>query len=172
MQANFLRMWADNPVLCIAIVLVLAAIGFALFSHRLDHGSRPGLKALAVGLTVQLLVTTAVILKHYNATYLLALAAILPLLLALVHRLLASNDAKLKALYLLLSLVVLTAFPYRLKGWQDIYQGTAQAAESTSERLERFFAEYAIATGKPRGSLRILWNWSGTIYSPCLARWT
>ena len=172
MQANFLRMWADNPLLCIAIALMLTTIGVALFLHRFDHGSRSGLKALAIGLTVQLLVTTAVILKHYNVTYLLALAAILPLLLALVHRLLGSNNAKLKALYLLLSFIVLTAFPYHLKGWQDVYRGTAEAAESTSERLEQFFAKYAIATGKPRGSLRILWNWSGAIYSPCLARWT
>jgi len=170
--SNLLQMWADNPLLCTGIVLVLTLLAVALCSKRRVGIPPPALNALSAGLAVQLAMTTVLILKHYNATYLLALAAILPLLLALVHRLLGSNDAKLKVLYVLLSLIVLIAFPYRLKGWQDVYRGTAEAAESTSERLERFFAAYAIATGKPRGSLRILWNWSGAIYSPCLARWT
>jgi hypothetical protein len=170
--SNLLRMWADNPVLCIAIVLVFAAIGFALFSQRADHDSRAAVKALAIGLTVQLIVTTAVILKHYSATYLLALAAILPLLLALVHRLVGSANAKFKALYLALSLIIVTAFLFNLKQWQNVYTWMAEVAQSNNERFERFFSEYAIAIGKPRDSLRIVWNWSGPIYSPCLARWT
>jgi hypothetical protein len=171
-QANLLRMWADNSPLCIAIVLVLAMIGVALFSQRSDHDSRPAAKALVIGLTVQLIVTTAVILKHYSATYLLALAAILPLLLALIHRLIGSSQSKLKALYLTVSLVILTAFLFNLKRWQDVYLGMAQTTQSNSERFENFFAEYASVIGKPRDSLRIVWNWSGAIYSPCLARWT
>jgi hypothetical protein len=170
--SNLLRIWADNPVLCITIVFVLAAIGFALFSQRADHDSRPALKALTIGLTVQLIVTTAVILKHYSATYLLALAAILPLLLALVHRLLGSSFSKLKALYIAGSLIILIAFLFNLKQWQNVYTRMAEAAQSNNERFERFFLDYAIAIGKPRTSLRVVWNPSGSVYSPCLARWT
>src|SRR5512134_1184686 len=99
-------MWADNPVLCIAILLVLAAIGVGLFSQRPEHDSRPAARALVIGLTVQLIATIVVILKHYSATYLLALAAILPLLLALMHRLLGSSKFQFKTLYLALSLII------------------------------------------------------------------
>ena len=171
-QANLLRMWADNPVLCIAILLVLAAIGVGLFSQRPEHDSRPAARALVIGLTVQLIATIVVILKHYSATYLLALAAILPLLLALMHRLLGSSKFQFKTLYLALSLIVLTAFVFNLNRWQNIYLGMAEAAQSNNGRFERFFAEFATAMGTPRKSLRIVWNWSGSIYSPCLARWT
>jgi hypothetical protein len=172
MQANLLRMWADNSPLCIAIVLVLSTIGVALLLRRRDYDCGPVVKALVVGLTVQLIVTMMLILKHYSATYLLALAAILPLLLALVHRLLGSSNSKFKTLYVAVSLIILTAFLFNLKRWQEVYLGMAETAQSNNKRFERFFAQYASATGKPREALRIIWNWSGGIYSPCLARWT
>ena len=171
-QANLLRMWADNSPLCIAIVLVLSMIVVALLLRRRDYDCGPVIKALVVGLTVQLIVTMVLILKHYSATYLLALAAILPLLLALVHRLLGSSNSKFRALYIAASLIILTAFILDLKRWQDVYLGMAQTTKSNNERFEKFFAEYASVIGKLRESLRIVWNWSGGIYSPCLARWT
>ena len=170
--SNLLRMWADNPLLCIGIVLVLTTLGVALYSKRRVGISPPVLKALFAGLTVQLVVTTVLILKHYNATYLLALAAILPLLLALVHRLLGSFDWKFKALYVAVSLIVLTGFLFNLKQWQNVYLGMAEVSQSNNKRFERFLAEYAVAAGEPRDSLRVAWNWSGAVYSPCLARWT
>ena len=166
-------MWADNPSLCIAIILVLAMIGVALLLRRRpDYDSGPVVKALVLGLTVQLILTMVLVLKHYSATYLLSLAAILPLLLALLHRLLGSYNAKLKALYVMLSLIILLAFPYSLRQWRDVHLSMAEATQSKNERFEEFFTKYANAVGKPRNSLRIVWNWSGAIYSPCLARWT
>ena len=169
---NLIQMWNYSAALCIALPLVMLTLGLAFFlefSTRKQEVSA-GMWALTFGLSTQVIVTLTIILKHYQNHYLLAVAAILPLLLALVHTLfLESSIRRLRTIYALVSIVVFTGFIYRITEFVSRYQDAFRASYSAQQKTETFFKEYAAITGKDHKALKVVWSLN--TYSSCFARW-
>jgi hypothetical protein len=169
---NLIQMWNYSAGFCIALPLVMLTLGLAFFlnfSNRKHERSR-GLFALTCGLSAQVIVTLTIILKHYGSHYLLAVAAILPLLLALVHTLfLESSIRRLRIVYAFVSIVVFTGFIYRITEFVSYYQDVFHASYSAQQKSETFFKEYAAVTGKDHKLLKVVWSLN--TYSSCFARW-
>jgi hypothetical protein len=166
---NFMRLWNQLHVLFIAACLVMAMLGIAMFLQRRELKRNLGLWAVACGLSVQLIVTTLIIIKHPYWAYMLAVAAILPLLLAVAFALLRSSGPHIRLLCVGISIVVLIGFLYNLTMSVSNHHTAVSHLRSEEEEIERFFADYATATGQDRDSLVTLWTY-GTC-SPCYALW-
>ena len=169
---NLIQMWKHSPAFCIAVPLVLltlALAAFLRFSRRRDECS-PGLWAVTCGLSIQVIVTLTIILKHYGSHYLLAIAAIVPLLMASAHALcLRLPVRRLRIVYAVASLGIFIGFIYNLADFRSAYETRLRASRLAQERSRNFIEDYAVATGTDQKSLKIVW--SINTYSPCFARW-
>jgi len=94
LQKNFAALWSEAPILFISLCIAIALILLTLIIHRRKLNQNPGLWGIALGLSVQSIATFLIILKHYGRTYLLAVAAILPLLLSAVYSLLSQSNPR------------------------------------------------------------------------------
>jgi hypothetical protein len=169
---NLIQMWNHSPAFCIAIPLILLILGltaFLQFPNSSDNRNR-GLWAVTCGLSIQLVVTLIIILKHYGDHYLLAIAAIVPLLLAVAHTLFSGSSVRPSRIcYAIISMAVFTGFILNLKHFTTAYANRFQASRLAQEKAENFFKEYAAAIGKDKKSLKVVWSINTD--SPCFARW-
>jgi hypothetical protein len=169
---NLIQMWNHSPALCIAIPLILFILGLAAFLEFSNSSDKqnPGLWAVTCGLSIQLLLTLIIILKHYGDHYLLAIAAIVPLLLALAHSLFSGSSVRRSHIcYAIISMAVFTGFIGNLKHFTNAYGNRFQASLLAQEKAENFLKEYAATTGKDKKSLKVVWSINTD--SPCFARW-
>jgi len=169
---NLIQMWKHSPAFCIAVPLILFILGLAAFLQfsNSSYQQNPGLWAVTCGLSIQLLLTLIIILKHYGDHYLLAIAAIMPLLLALAHSLFSGSSVRRSRIcYAIISMAVFTGFILNLKHFTNAYGNRFQASLLAQEKAEKFFKEYAAATGKDKKSLKVVWSINTD--SPCFARW-
>jgi hypothetical protein len=125
--------------------------------------------AVTCGLFVQLIVTVAIIIKHPGVVYMLAVAAILPLLLAIAFTLLRSSGPRIRLLFAGISIAILIGFLHNLTNSVNNHHALLSRLQSAEKEIESYFAEYAAATGQDRDSLMILWTY-GTD-SRCYALW-
>ena len=166
---NFMQLWSQLPFLFIAVFLVMIMLGLAMFLQRRYLKQNPELLAVACGLLVQLIVTMAVIIKHPGEIYMLAVAAIFPLLLAMVFALLPSYGLTPRIFCVGLSILVLIGFLHNLTNSISNHHISISMIQKSEREIEHYFADYAASIGQDPDSLLTLWTY-GT-ESGCYALW-
>jgi hypothetical protein len=110
MLENFKSLWEQVPIVFISASLSLLLIGTALFLHRRKMKVNPGLWGVAIGLSSQLILTLFIILKHPGTIYLLAVAAILPILFSVAYALLTNSYRYIRHGMVVLGTLILIGF--------------------------------------------------------------
>jgi hypothetical protein len=121
--------------------------------------------SLAPALTVQVVLTLLSIGKHPGAIYLLAVAAVLPILYGLSVEVIRQEAPAGKWAALVLSTLVLVGFVYGLGSAIAAHRRTVARAEQSEADLRRLESEIQARTGKD--SIAVLWGYGTT--SPCYA---
>lgn len=157
--ANLADLWQGRG----AMVLGLSGVALAGFMAcaALSRGKgrlSPGWLALGAGLCVQLVVTTALIVKHPRPTYLLALAGTLPPLLILITDGLDRLGRPGRTAAVALAAALVPAFFG--SGVQSVlgHHGRLDKAQRAEQELQTVIDQYSAETGKPPDQIAILWG--------------
>jgi hypothetical protein len=110
MIQNLRSLAGKTPLIYLASLLVLILLGVSARIYRTSLSRRPGWVALSIGLSIQLILTHGIILKHPQTVYLLSVAAILPFILALCVLAFRYGSKKADLGLTVLSVVILTGF--------------------------------------------------------------
>ncbi|NIS79252.1 MAG: hypothetical protein GTO14_03310 [Anaerolineales bacterium] len=171
--SNFLGLWNELRLLFLTIGIVLTLLGIAFVIHRRTYKLNAGLWAAALGLTVQLTCMTALVIKHPAVKYMQAVAATLPLLLAIGFILWNSERPRIKSsgrlLKLALSTLIFFGFAVNLYRSIIIRSAVTRQVESAVADIDAYTAQLAREVGRDRQSMTALWVY-GTP-SECWAKW-
>ena len=166
---NFIGLWNKLRLLFVAVGIVAVMLGLAAVLQRRTLSRNLGTWAVACGLLVQLTLTTILIIKHPAAIYMMSVAAILPLILAVAFTLLRSDNprtsAVLRFISLAIGIIILLGFVRNLLRSVDNHDGRVAILQTTESDMERHFSDLALANGMDRDSLTVLWT-HGT-YARC-----
>jgi len=138
-------------------ILVLASA--AAYWRRHEIRSEAGWWATLIGLTIQLLLTIAIIAKHPGGIYLLAPAAILPLLLAMTLGTFNRASRWWKRLSLAISLVVILGFFLGLRVSLLQHARKVAAFRLDSQETATVIESAARSAGKDPASMLVLWSY-------------
>ncbi len=163
MLTNFLRLVRDLPVLFLSlgIELLLLLAGFL----RRTGSVRPGLQALAIGLVSQLLIELIMIVKHPMDIYMLAVAAILPVLLLLILELFPPVPVPGRILHIAATAGLLAGLVYSFYSALLDRRNYADAIRTTVQQTSNAILQYSLEQGRTPDLLTIYWTY-GT-YSAC-----
>jgi hypothetical protein len=165
LAANIAKLYHAVPLLFGTVGLLLLLTCVAVYLQHRRGAVEPRLWAVACGLSLQVIVTLVIIIKHPDVTYMLAVGAILPIMLALVHALVGSYSHVARVLYVLASVVVLAGFGHNLTQSIDTRSTISETIQVETVVCQSFFEDYARQIGKKRDELVILWTY-GT-YARC-----
>jgi hypothetical protein len=168
--ANTWQLVTAAPVLFVALLFVMVGLVCRLRASRPNVRSEPGRWAIAVGLTMQTVVLLGLIVaKEPNVTYLLSIAATLPVLASCILGGLHGNGR-----FQVWSAVVTMA----IVGAGMVISGTRSAtalldadrrAQSGQATVEAALADLAAQQGERRQDLMVVWSYGTN--SRCFARW-
>jgi hypothetical protein len=167
MLENFISLWEEAPIVFLSAGFSLLLVGAALLLHRRKMKVNPGLWAVAIGLSSQLIVTLLIILKHPGIIYLLAVAATLPVLFSVVYALLSESKRYFKQGFIVLGTLILIGF------FLGLFQAIAENRDMISNihLMEADLREHRIHYAETKDinldEQTILWSY-GT-GSPCSA---
>ena len=141
-------------------------LGLAAVLQRRTLSRNLGAWAVACGLLAQLILTTIIIIKHPAAIYMMSVAAILPLFLAIAFTLLRSANPRTSAVVhfisLAISIIILLGFVRNLLRSVDNHYGRVAFLQTIEGDMEQHFSDLALANGRDRDSLTVLWTY-GTV---------
>lgn len=167
MRDNLAELWSQGGETVLAAVFVaMALMAVAMSARRGRILSDPWWWSMAIGGSVQLVLTTLLILKHPGQVYLLALAAILPFLFLLLVESLPSTrwaDTLVGAS----SLVIGVGFVLSMGQSVAAHQRRLRSAALTDAEIGHVLQTYASATDRPAEDITVLWGY-GTA-SRCFA---
>jgi hypothetical protein len=164
---NLISLWDQAPFVFISVGLSLFLTGTAFLLHRNKMKNNPGLWGVAIGLISQLIVTLLIILKHPGTIYLLAVAAILPILFSVSYALLINTHRYIKNGVFLLGTLILIGFFF------GILQAVAENREMITNihTLESDLYEHRVNYSETNNinfdEQTILWSYG--VSSPCFA---
>lgn len=159
---NFRTLFSAAPGPYIASLAILVFLFYAAWAHRSKLFRNAGWVALSIGLTVQLILTHLLILKHPATTYLLAVAAILPIMFCLVLYPFQESPGRAGRWISMISLLILIA--YVLGAYQAAmrqHQATVRYGDLIKEG-ERMRSRAAQQLGKPEELITVLWSYGAT----------
>jgi hypothetical protein len=159
MRDNFAELWSQGGETILAAALaILLLTAVAMTARRRYVLSDPGWWAAAFGGSAQLLLSTLLILKHPGQVYLLALAAILPVLfLLLVESLPSTRWAG--TLVGVAALAVGVGFVLAVAQSLGAHEHRVQRAASAEMEIGQVVETYAGAVGRPVDDITILWGY-------------
>jgi hypothetical protein len=167
MLENLISLWQQAPIVFIAAGMSLLLIGAALLLHRQKMNLNPGLWGVAIGLSSQLIVTLLIILKHPGKIYLLAVAAILPVLYSIAYALLTNSHRFIRQGMVVLGTLILIGFFF------GIFQAINENREMITNihLMEADLGEHRINYSESNDinldDQSVLWSYG--ISSPCFA---
>ncbi len=164
---NLRRLWQQNPWTFVVTCLVVGLVFMAMRSRKGNLREHPAWWASSLALLFQLALLWAAIGKHPQTLYLLGVAAILPLLLALALEALLREEGWRRALATAAAVAVVAAF---MIGWVISVVGQARSARQVSigdDVLGGMIRRYAHRVGRDPSTLTILWGYG--VPSRCLA---
>jgi len=172
-KANFMILWSELPLLFILIgILGALTVVMALFQRKMIKAN-PALWALMLGLNLQIGLMTLLVIKHPGIIYMQAVAAIVPLLVAVVISLLwksfPSRQSMLRLLKFGIGIVAAILFFAGLFRAIFIHRAVTQQVTSTVEDIQIYLDEVASEQERERHSLTTLWIYG--MPSDCLALW-
>ena len=164
---NLRRLWQQAPWTFIVTGLIVGLLILAMRARKGSFREHPGWWAPCLALLFQLAVLLAAIGKHPGAPYLLGVAAILPLLLALAFEVLVQQEGWRRALATAAAAAVVAAF---IAGGVTSAVGQARTARQVSigeDVLASMIRQYAERAGRDPATLTILWGYG--VPSRCFA---
>jgi len=171
--SNFVELWKQLPLLFILTIIVLGTLLLIFIKSRRSFKQNIGLWAAVFGLTIQLIVTLGLILKHPSVIYMQAVAAILPILITGVFVLSTSTHPKYlseqRLLKFGLSILIFAGFFFNLYRAALIRQFVSQQYLEVATNIDIFLEEYAKENQTDPQKLSVLWIYG--MPSDCFARW-
>ncbi|GMR10192.1 MAG: hypothetical protein BMS9Abin28_1013 [Anaerolineae bacterium] len=171
--ANFIFLWEELRLLFITIGLLIGVVVVIAIQQRRSIKTNAGLWAVAFGLIVQVGLMSALVIKHPGVIYMQAVAAALPLMLAVVFSLMHFSQPQMKSMPRLikfgLSSVVFAIFTVAWIRSFILYDAETKNVQSAVEEIDVFLDDFSLDQALDRSSLTIL-----RIYgmpSKCLALW-
>jgi hypothetical protein len=168
---SFSQIWRETPglILCIAIILVMVCITY--FFRRKTIRQNAGTWAAGFGLTFQIIITFTLILKHPNVLYLQAIAALLPVLIAVLFNIWQfdkqTDSSSQRLLKFSLAIIILSGFFFNLYRAGFIrYIGNQQVQAATQE-MDLFLENYAQENEINQQTITVLYTYG--IPSRCFA---
>ncbi len=165
MLSNFMTLFHDLPILSITLGIELFLLLLGYLKLGKTPPERAGLGALATGLVFQLLLEIVMIVKHPKDIYMLAIAAILPVLMTLILEMFQSDTLLSRILRNTLTAALLIGLIFSLytslinrRNYTDY---VSRVVSQTSDAI----LQYGALTGRTTDLLYIYWTY-GT-YSPC-----
>jgi len=157
--ANLRELWTAEPGLFIGAGLALALLGVAGYLNRSMLKERPGWWALALGIPVQFVAVMLLIAKHPAPQYLLAPAAIAPMLLVLALEVLRMHGKRFRSLSAFMGGALLVLFAINLFAAINRHSAAVAAFEQRAAEVAQQIDAEATRLGKSPDSMIILWGW-------------
>jgi hypothetical protein len=162
---NMVYLVHEAPILFVLTVIILILISYLIYKNRSKLSEDPGIWAVILALTIQLLATYLLIFKHPALIYLLAPAAILPVLSLAVFKLFGSS----KLFERIFCLGIAICFIYNFTQSILTYQKQTAEISMAGKEYEQIIQEYAKNTKKEPKDINVLWTYGS--YSACYSLW-
>jgi len=171
--ANFIALWGELRLLFISICLLIGVVVVIAILQRRSIKTNAGLWAVALGLIVQVGLMSALVIKHPGVIYMQAVAAALPLVLAVVFSLMHGSQPQMKSMPRLikfgLSIVIFAIFTFGLIRSFIFHDAETKHVQSAVEEIEIFLDDFTLDQALDRSSLTTLGIYG--MPSKCLALW-
>jgi hypothetical protein len=167
--SNALDLIRQQPMLLTITAACLIVALVRLIRPGVADDKTAALRAVGIGLFVQLLVLLLLVAKHPGSRYLLPIAATLPVLLATLLETTDPLGVASRRFALTLGLTGLALFASGLWSAFNAHLDLAHTLQRDDIALGDWFDKIASQRGIDRQSLRIAWAYGTT--SPCYALW-
>lgn len=164
---NLEWLWKRGPWPFVATALALGLLFLAMRARKADLRKYPGWWATSLALLVQLALLWAAVGKHPGTTYLLAVAAVVPALLALAFEALLGTGGRGPAIAAVAAAVVVVGFGAGLAGSAAAHLAKVTQIGAAEDAIARQIEARGEALGRPRSQMTILWGYG--VPSPCAA---
>jgi hypothetical protein len=166
---NLANLVFNAPTLINMVILVLVLLVAVLIWQRRTFQSQPGLWAVAVGVTLQLILTSALFIRAPSLHYLPAIAAILPILVAVAWNLFKWSRPFVLALGFAIPFAILVAFGRQSVQAVKLYNQDIDDLEAAQAATSHYISDYAASHGKNSSDVRVWWTYGA--WSPDSALW-
>jgi hypothetical protein len=162
-------LFGQMPVLMVsaAVVLALSLLATYLSRKQARHLAAP--RSLVLGLGVQVLLLTMLVLDHPKPIFMLSVAAVLPVLALAALDLLELRPALQRMLSRLLGAVILLGVVVSLGRSLAIVRAKATDVSKIEQQTRASILKHASSLGRKPEDLLVLWAYRS--YSPCFALW-
>ncbi|MFA9492091.1 MAG: hypothetical protein ACERK1_12780, partial [Anaerolineales bacterium] len=171
--ANFIALWGELRLLFILIGLLIGVVVVMAIRQRRSIKFNASFWAVALGIIIQIGLMTTLVIKHPGVIYMQAVAAALPLLLAVVLSLMHFSGPKGESLQRLikfsLSVAVFALFAFALTRSFIVHDAETKHVGSVVEEINTFLDDFAQEQGLDRSSLTTLGIYG--MPTECLALW-
>jgi hypothetical protein len=172
-EANFIALWGELRLLFILIGLMIGVIVLMAILQRRSIKTNAGLWAVALGIIVQIGLMSALVIKHPGVIYMQAVAAALPLLLAVIFSLMNFSGPHRESMQRLfkfsISILIFSMFAFALTRSFIVHDAETKNVRAAVEEISSFLDDFASKHALDRSSLTTLGIY-GTP-SECLALW-
>ncbi|NIP52469.1 MAG: hypothetical protein GWO26_10895, partial [Phycisphaerae bacterium] len=171
------------PYLFLTILCLIIALHFLIFIK--NWKINPGIKAFTLGIFIQIFIAVSIILKHPMQIYFLSIAAMAPMLFAILIHIIDKNGDKVKEKFIIntknnsiglnqISIISIFFIMMILFGinFQTAVNNHILRMERISEDLStinRTLSAYSEQRSTRPEKINLLWTYE--TYSPCYARW-
>ena len=169
LATNFEELWTSNITLFISSALIVLSLCVLLFLLKRKLSLHIGLYATAVGLVFQIALIFLLVIKHPHSRYLLAIAASLPILLAITLELLREYRSIARYVYPALLSVIVLAFAVNLVSAIRQHEARVSKLQDYEVEAKQFMKNHAESSLPNRDDVKILWTYGS--YSRCYSLW-
>ena len=171
--ANFIGLWEELRLLFISIGLLIGVVVLIAILQRRSIKTNAGLWSVALGLIVQVGLMSALVIKHPGVIYMQAVAAALPLVLAVVFSLMHLYQPQMKSVPRLIKFglgsVVFAIFAVALIRSFILHDAKTKNVQSAVQEIDIFLDDFTLDHALDRSSLTTLQVYG--MPSKCLALW-
>jgi len=158
--ANFIALWGELRLLFIFMGLLIGVVVVMVILQRRSIKTNAGLWAVALGIIVQVGLMSVLVIKHPGVIYMQAVAAALPLLLAVVFSLMhfsGSHKGSFDRLVKFgISILIFAIFAFALTRSITIHDAETKHVGSAVEEINTYLDDFAREQGLDRPSLTTL----------------
>ncbi len=165
MYSNFLTLFHDLPGLFMILGIELALVPLGFLRWTQSASRKPGQAALATGLVTLLLLELIMILKHPMDIYMLAIAAILPVLLLIILEMIPAVSVQGQILHRFVTAGLLAGLVFSFYSSLVERSKTADYINQVVQKTSNAIQQYGVTQGRSPDLLYIYWTY-GT-YSAC-----
>ena len=168
-KLNFQAFLGANPVIIVAASILIISLLVMITSSWKKVLSSPGTVAAVIGITIQALVLSALVLKHPRDRYLLSIAALLPVLLMAFFILLRMISNPPRYIYPVVFVVLFSGFCYSVSINLRDHLVESRYFNSYQAEVQRFISEYAADQHLNESEINKYWLYGS--FSQCYALW-